>query len=436
MILKGEHTDPGIVNTSIQPWLLERPAMAVFIHMTIDQAESCKLRDFMSDKVDVTIEGEDLKLSDRINLFTATSSISDQLGKNVKQTLVTINMRKIKTSVRKDILFCFQDAAFVMSTTGGIIEFYTYHDDNPTAVKFTYQSGIMVKVKAEAEKLDKFSLAMEFVEGLYFLLKLGGLMAAVVFSGMDRMETHRLIQSAKEKLRPEAKQSWADIAEEEVPTSKVLSLPDAPEYTPKNMRQKSGLEDSDPSVKTNKNQTQYVNESNERLVPPKPVVEKKIETTASELNNEARQLLRKTLMDKTSKHKPMIESADKSHIKTIPSTASINLDKLPTLSQIPQHVNDSQLSDHSFKEVLASSDDLKPLMNEALKDAQAFSLVPLIRKNTIFIGVPDKIIVRGLMVYNSVGITNAHAVASWKQGDIFRCFEATQNGSVESGGGR
>lgn len=128
----------------------------------------------------------------------------------------------------------------------------------------------------------------------------------------------------------------------------------------------------------------------------------------------------------------MIESSDKSKEPVrIPSTVNIELDKLPTLSRIPTHLNDSQLSAESVKEVFEKHADLKPFVHEAMKDTQAFSLLPLLRKNTLYLGTEDRITLRAVMIHGNIGVTNAHAISGWKVGDIFNCFEMVENSPVK-----
>lgn len=419
-ILTGKTVEIRSVEIGVPDWVADKPEMCVYIHASVKDVQNYTFKDFLSGKVKVTIGENKLTLTDKMKLYAATSKITDVLGSDIDKTLKVVNMKGITTSVKQDILFCFKDDAYVMSTSTGKIVIHTYHKTNPRIAQMEYTAGLLKDTKKSQEKYDTFSVVMEFVEGLYFFIKFGGLLTACVFSGMDRMATHKMIQAAKEKIQSEGITSWADQVEVEMKDVDYSKVPEHPSYAPKNTRQRSGLEDSDASLRiATRQHIEY--ESNERLAPPKPTPRKEVSST--ELLNEARAVLTKQLLGgKQAAKKPLIESSSTEHIKRIPATASVDLDKLPTLSAIPTHLKDSQLMEQSVK-MLQQNKELEPLVEEAMKDDQAFALIPMIRRNTVYVGTPDKIILRGLMIHGNIGVTNAHAISGWSVGDIFNCFE-------------
>jgi len=85
---------------------------------------------------------------------------------------------------------------------------------------------------------------------------------------------------------------------------------------------------------------------------------------------------------------------------------------LATLNEVPVYVNANQLTDNCI--------DMKP---ESMSDPGATEVARLICRNTVFIGAKaDGPRLRGVMLYNHIGVTNAHGLAHQAVGSSFDVF--------------
>jgi len=343
---------------------------------------------------------------------------------DLPEALVMANAKKVKTDLKISVLIHFTDADYVFETTSGVCEFFIILD---TPVLEHITNRAMVIKKERATDMTGKQIIMEVVDGIFYVFKLAlGLGCSI----QSLVNTHQKTHPDRHDWCGKNEQvweSWGSDMDEEDPMPDYVK----PKRVAKSTRSVTRAMDYCKTCHSSSCEHCFalVTESNEERVRKRDPTLERLASLLPPLQDERKSGAQRRAAQAARNAGSRKDQTEITSFKpTAIAPASLYTtggglvtsvgDGAPRMSQIPIHFADTQLNQSVQQEV--------PLVAEAMTDPAASDVMRMAAANTVFIGTPESLKARGLMIAGRLGVTNSHTVGNLDVGEIFDLF--TQSG--------